>query len=164
MISSGLLLWNDCNAGRQSTKGKSQSVFACLRSLANLARHREFVKAICHLLFIRPPVVGVLFYLCERANDIAIRRLFRGIGCSGSGVDRISLVIYSMRVGDVPPSFAVILAVPCHEDTRHEGTAKVKARERYSETSERYDKYNIFSTGERNMLTKTYTLYKLPFI
>jgi len=105
---------DDCDAGRQSTKGKSQSVFACLRSLVNLALPRIRQSDLQSIVYPSIATGSQRTFPSprKRANDIATRRLLRGIRCSGSRVNRISLVIYSMRVGDVSPSFAVILAVP----------------------------------------------------
>lgn len=130
---------------------------------------REFViKAICHLLFIATGGRRVLFCLYERERTTLQSSDFSGgIRCSGSRVDRISLVIYSTRVGDVSPSFAVILAVPpYHEDTRHEDKAGMKRglkRGKEIRTGERYDKYNIFPAEIYAYEKEAYKLYKLLF-
>lgn len=124
--------------GRQSTKGKSQSVFACLRSLVNLAPPRIRQSDLPSIVY--PSIATgnrrIFLSLRKRANDIATQRLLRGIRCSGSRVDRISLVIYSMRVGGISPSFAVILAAPLPQRYSAEGKddARVKTRKRDKRT------------------------------
>lgn len=91
------------------------------------ARHREFIKAIHYPLFIRVAISARRFHLCAKTTDAAIRqKTFRGIPRSGSRVGQISPVIYSMRVGDVSPSFMVILAVLCHGGIRDEGKTRVE--------------------------------------
>lgn len=103
------------------------------RILHQYVHHREFVKALQQPLFIRASDRVRLFYLSAKTTDVAIHRLSERIRRSGSRVDRIPPVIYSMRVGDVSPSFVVILAVSCHEGVRDEGEIRVKARERDSD-------------------------------
>lgn len=72
---------DDCDAGRQSTKGKSQSVFACLRSLVNLALPRIRQSDLQSIVYpsIATGSQRTFSSSRKRANDIATRRLLQGI-------------------------------------------------------------------------------------
>lgn len=117
-----------------------------------------------------------LFYLCERiCGDTWKPPSLRGTGrVPGQESTGFLSVIYSMRVRDVSPSFAVILAVPCPTEvpyTRDEGKTMVErglkrgkgTRDRRTLRYGGYDKHNIFPSGRyiyiythiywRNMLT-----------
>lgn len=100
------------NAGRQS--GESQSTFACSRSESRASASPRIRQSdLPSALFIR--AAGRVAFPCLRSGRRCNPPTFRGIRrVCGSGVDRISPVIYSTRVGDVPASSVVIRVVRRH--------------------------------------------------
>lgn len=91
-------------------------VFVAVESRTSARVTANLSKRFAHCLFVcatgdaaRRGAARRLCILARRTTDVAIHgKTFRGIPLrSGSRVDQISPVIYSMRVGDVPPSFVV---------------------------------------------------------
>lgn len=133
---------------QRTTKGvKSQSMFACLHVGTGEFRTSPRITANSSKRFnirclsARPTACGFSVFLRKRPTRRSTRStdFSRGYDApSGERVDRISPVIYSMRVGDVSPSFVVILAVPRHGGGRDEGETRVERGLKHGKGTERY--------------------------